>query len=464
MHTLASCKRPRYNLIALLNPFRAQWRDKLKKPVVRFSTVVDRALDAKVARKAILMLLVTSLFFFYEFGLNNIFNVLESPIATSYHLGSASMGFVASLYLYANLIFLIPAGALLDRFSPRKLITAAMFFCSTGVWLVAISNDLWLLMVARFVMGIGGGFCFVGCMRIAVNWFQPKHLATASGVIVTMGMLGGFMVQTPFVWLIGATGWRVGLWIVAFAGYGIMLLIWLVVRDCPKHLTQSIHMRAQTLRSFGVLSSLKQTLGKRQNWACAIYGGCMNIPIAILGAVWGVPYLSHVYALSDAQAATITGMLFIGTMIGSPLMGLLSDRIGLRKPLMITGAVIAIALSMGMIFLVHSSFKLLIILYLFLGIITSTQVLSYPTVAESNAPEVAGTATSIISMMMVIGGIIGQPLYGVLVSLGWSGDMLNGTPVYASSSYFHAIFIVPVIFVLALAMTFWIKETRCQQK
>ncbi len=414
-------------------------------------------------RQSFFILLVTSLFFFYEFGLNNIFDVLEQPIANAYHLGATEMGFLASLYLYANLLFLIPAGALLDRFSPRWLITSAMAVCSTGVLLVPVAHQLYVLALARFLMGIGGGFCFVGCMRIAVNWFELKHLAAASGFIVTMGMLGGFLVQSPFAWLIGQVGWKMGLFVVALVGYAIMLLIALWVRDCPQDELVAFQAQRSQLRHHSLIASLRSTFSKVQNWACAIYGGCMNIPLAILGAVWGVPYLTNVYGIKPLEAALITGMLFIGTLIGSPIVGLISDALGRRKIVMQTGCVVSIVLSLIVIHLAHPSSTLLLILYLVLGFTTSTQVISYPTVAESNPSNVAGAAISIISLLMVLGGIVGQPLYGWLISRDWKGQLLHGTPVYTAQQYHHAIYVVPVIFLIGLGMTFLIRETHCRR-
>ena len=168
------------------------------------------------------VLFIASLFFFYEYGLSSIFNSLERPIAYDYHLSPTVIGFVSSLYFYANVLFLLPAGALLDRFSPRKIITIAMLICSVGVLIVAMSSGFYFLLIARFMMGIGGGFCFIGTVRVAVNWFEPHHMAKAVGFIVTMGMFGGWAAQAPVEFLIKHFGWRGALCIVALIGFVIM--------------------------------------------------------------------------------------------------------------------------------------------------------------------------------------------------------------------------------------------------
>lgn len=420
-----------------------------------------KPMSQQTVLKPLFIVVIVSLFFFYEFGINNIFDVLEKPIAETYHLGSAMMGFIASLYLYANLLFLLPAGSLLDRYSPRLLISGAIFLCAMGVFMVALSHSLTLLISARVLMGIGGGFCFVGCMRIAVNWLPPRLLARAAGLIITMGMLGGFMVQAPFDYLVTALGWRAALSVVGFVGLAIMVLIFTVVRDYPSTMAKAEKIAFST--DLPLRQSLKAVLMSRQNWSVAIFGGCMNIPLAILGAVWGVPYLHHVHQLSLHDAAGVTGMLFIGTMIGSPLMGWISDVWCRRKPIMVIGVISALIVFVVSTLLQKDPIFLLYAVYFLLGFVTSVQAVCYPIVAESNSPALAGSATSIISMMMVLGGIIGQPLYGALVAIGWNGAYDNGAPSYLPSHYAYAIWAVPVFFLVSLLMLTLIRETFCRR-
>jgi hypothetical protein len=51
----------------------------------------------------------------------------------------------------------------------------------------------------------------------------------------------------------------------------------------------------------------------------------LNLSVLLLGAVWGTTYLKFVNPdLSEATFTGIVGMIFIGTMIGSPICGWLS--------------------------------------------------------------------------------------------------------------------------------------------
>lgn len=397
--------------------------------------------------KAFFVIFITSLLFFYEFALGNIYDSFGPYIGPEFHLSPAMLGFVASLYFYTDLIFLIPAGVIIDRYSPRMVICTVLTMSSTGVVLTAFTHSVTGLILLRLLMGFGGGFCLVGCIRIAVNWFRSLYMARISGFIITMGMLGGFLVQTPLTVLIHHIGWRESMLVLGLIGYGCMALIFILVRDTPAGHEAASKTRKALHAKTGAYGCLKLALSEKQNWFCGLYTGLINLPIYMLGALWGIPYLRDFHHLSVTNAATVAGMLYIGTMIGSPLMGLISDKMGLRRLPMQISAILSLILIFAIILIPTNSFWILLILFLLLGIITSSQIISYPTVVESNSRIVSASATCVISMMCMGGGALIQPLFGYLLS--WKG-------------YQFAMYALPIAFVIALFFSLFIRETYCQ--
>lgn len=412
--------------------------------------------------KAFAIIFITSLLFFFEFGLNNIYNSLGSSIVSEFNLNSTEVGFVASLFFYTDLVFLIPAGVIVDRYSPRYIITTVIICSSSGTLLTAVAHSLTMLIISRLLMGFGGGFCFVGCIRIAVNWFPSQYLARISGFIVTMGMLGGFMVQTPLTLLIHAIGWRDALWVITFIGYSIAALIYIFVRDIPQERKEEIQGHVNKHFELGIFKCVKLALLKKQNWLCGLYTSLMNLPIFMLGALWGIPYLTQVNNFSVTDAATISGMLYIGTMIGSPSLGWFSDIISNRKRPMQIGAIISIILIFIIMQISSNNFWLMIFLFLALGFITSTQVISYPTVIESNPKTISSSCTCVISMMCMGGGMLIQPLFGYMLAFKGGAKVMAGTMSYPAANYEFAMYALPLAFLIALILTFFIKETKGQ--
>lgn len=177
----------------------------------------------------------------------------------------------------------------------------------------------------------------------------------------------------------------------------------------------------------------------------------MNLPIYMLGAMWGIPYLVSVGNYSQTQAATISGMLFLGTMIGSPITGAISDFYKSRKGIMIVGAIISI-LVMLIILHVKTDYYTDLFLFLLLGMVTSTQILSYPVVVENNPTELSGSATSVISIISLLGGAIIQPLFGIILVHFSVNNVINGY------SYSTAIKCLLVAFAIAAVVGLFIKK------
>jgi MFS family permease len=286
-------------------------------------------------------------------------------------------------------------------------------------------------------------------------------MARATGFIVAMGMFGGFMAQAPMTLLIDKLDWRHALFVVGLIGYAIMVLIWLFVRDMPSYRSQENADRVERLQQLGIWQSLKLALVSRQNWLCGIYASLMNLPIFMLGALWGIPYLMQVDGFSDTTAANIAGMLFIGSMVGSPLAGWISDAIGYRRLPMLACAVLAIILIEVTMHGHYSSSSALLILFFLLGLFTSAQVISYPVVVESNSSMVTSTATSCISMSCLGGGVIIQPLFGYLLSMHGHSSLVDGLVQYPAANYIFAINALPIAFVIAFFMAWFVKETYC---
>ena len=96
---------------------------------------------------------------------------------------------------------------------------------------------------------------------------------------------------------------------------------------------------------------------------------------------FGSLYWEQVKHLSRVDATFAPMMIFMGTIIGSPIAGWLSDRIELRRMPMIVGAVLSVIVSMNYLFARLSLAEYILLLFL-LGFTSSTQIISYPTVAR----------------------------------------------------------------------------------
>lgn len=411
--------------------------------------------------KAWVVILCASLFFFYEFVQMNMFNTINADLMRAFNINASQVSNLSAFYFYADVIFLFPAGIILDHFSTRKLITVALSLCTIATIGFSFAHSYTFAATMRTLSGIGAAFCFLSALRLATRWFPAKKLALATGFIATMAFIGGMVAQTPIAILAQHFGWRHTVFIDGLMGIVFILIILWQVRDFPRGSNEQAQ-EEKTLDKIGFWPSVFAAWKNPQNWLGGLYTSFLNLPILILGALWATQYFVQVHHFTVEQAGTITMMLFLGTIVGCPVLGWVSDAMRSRKKPMIICAIISIALVFVIMYLPQASYAVMVILFLALGFFTSGQIISYPLIAESNPNCLAGTATGWAAVLIMGGGAFGQPLFGALLDAHWDHHRLNGVPIYTAANYHFAWWIFPIMFFIALIIAFLVKDTRCQ--
>lgn len=412
-----------------------------------------------------LVTLTAALFFFYEFIQMNLFNAINVQLRQTFRLNAEQLGQLFSMYFYANSLCLFLAGNLLDRFSTKKLLLLAIALCTTGAFIFATSTVYWHAAAGRFLEGCGASFCFLSCIRIASRWFPPQRMALVTGVVVTMAMLGGLMAQTPFALLINYLGsWRHALLTNAFLGVIIFFVTIFIVQDRPPDTkTTASDDRAQ-LKQLGLLRCIKLAALNPQNWLGGLYTSLMNLPVFVLGGLWGILYLTQVHHLTSAQASYATTVFFVGVIVGSLVFGWFSDYIERRVLPMVIGAILSLIVMGILMFVTGLSVNMSIFLFFLIGLVTSSQVLTYPTIAELNPIYLTSTAVSIDSICIMASGFIVPPFFGWLMEHSGTHSMVNGVAVYTAQNFSQAMFVLLLSFVGALVIAFFIRETYCRSQ
>ncbi len=391
---------------------------------------------------------VASLFFFYEIVQLTVFNTISGDLTRTFSLSTLQLSRLSACYLYACAAFLLPAGLLLDRFSTKKLLAIACGLCAIGTGLIPTASTVEVATLGRILTGIGNTIAFLGCMRLATRWFPANKIALAMSLSVTIGMSGGIFSQTPFALLVKITGWQQAMFINAAIGGIITLLIIFIVKDTPaSHTPQNSHINR--IIPTGFFESLKKASSKSQNWLCGLYTGLLNLPVMMIGALWGNLYLTQGRGFSAMQAGNITSLIFLGLIIGAPLMGWISDKINSRrKPMLISSCAIFLVI-LAIIYLSLPTAALSVLFFLF-GVLSGSQVLSYPIVSKSNPPHLESTSLALVAIIVNMGGAVSQLLFGWLVNLKWDGLMENGIPIHTLSAYQFALIMLPLAFLISL--------------
>ncbi len=392
-------------------------------------------------------------FFGYAFVQRVSPSVMVEDLMRDFGVGAAVLGNLSAFYFYAYAALQLPVGMMMDRFGPRRLMTAAAALCGTGAFVFAASETIGGAYVGRLLIGAGAAFSWVGVLTVVTQWFPARRLAFLGGLAQMVGMAGAVFGQAPLAFAVAIYGWRPTLALAASFALALAAALWLVVRD-----REAAHGHPGA--AFG--AGLKAVATNPQTWVCALFGLAMTGPMLAFGGLWGVPYMGAKFGLERAEAAVAVSAIFIGWGIAAPVIGWASDRIGRRRPLMIFCGALSCASMLGVLYVPGLGLAATVALIGVHGAAASVMMLSFAVVRELNPPAVTASAYGFVNTAVVGSGAVFQPLIGIVLDLYWGGEMVAGARVYAPDIYGLAFAVLPAGAALGVVAGLMLKETNCR--
>lgn len=396
--------------------------------------------------------LISGLFFFYNFMQMTLLNPLAPALMEFFKIDSAVFAGVNSGFFFAVGLVALPAGIIADKFRTQYLLLALTLATVINLFLTAYTDNVSVLTVLRFVQGMIHAFALTLPMKLAIQWIPSKRMAIASSLIVTIGLLGGAVSQPLMTYFVNTQSLQHAFLNDAYIGLGIFALFALVVRDNDAF-WKTFH--SPSWREY--FSGLRGSLSNRQNWIGGVYVFLLNLPLIVLGAGWGQLYMEHTWALKAESGSFIISLLFIGVIVGGPLLGVISDILHSRKRPMVVGSFLSMIVVLVLLLWVPPSAMMLSLLFFLLGITTSSQVLVYPMVTESNSPRYVGTSLSIVTLVLMIGNALGNVVFGALIQHNTVQTALG--PEYSAQSFSPGIWMVCGAMMLSILFILLMRET-----
>jgi len=407
---------------------------------------------------AITIYIIATLFLIYEMALQVSPSVMTKDLMRDFAIGAGKLGLMGGFYFYSYTLMQIPAGLLVDRFGPRRLITLSAIVCSLGAFFFGGTQTYTMACLGRFFMGFGSAFAFICVLVVASRWFQKKSFALLVGMAQFLAAMGALSGELPLSYAIDTLGSRHMMMILAALGMVIALIALIFVRDYPQEATPTHHQD----RHLKLWHKLAEILTHKQTYAIGAYAFCSWAPVAAFAALWGVPFMIELYQISNTHAALAIAMVWLGCAFSAPFLGWVSDLLG-RRCLPLQVAAIIGTFCSAMVIYLPLPFWLACVLLIGLGVAGSGQIVTFALVQETNRPSMTGAAIGFNNMAVVAGGAIFQPLIGWILHSLWNGQTSLGIPIYSVNSYKFALMLIPLCFATAwILSTFFIEETFCK--
>lgn len=408
--------------------------------------------------KAFAVWVLAAGFFFAEYFARVAPSVMVPDLMRVFHVDALSLGALSSFFYYAYVGMQLPVGTLVDRYGAHRLLTTMAGICGLACILFAMSHSLWVASLARFLMGFSAAFAFVGALSLARTWFSPSKFGMLAGATQALGMLGAAVGEAPVSLLVTHFGYRFAMIAIGVVLLVLAVLMALFMRDHPEDVIQKSEARAKSIQN-SLWKNLRVVLSTRQCWLNGVFVGFLFAPTAAFAELWGATYLHAVYSVPKTVAAGMSGAIFIGFAVSSPLVGWLSDRIKKRKPIMLASAILSFVFLSLALYTPHLNSWLVALLLFLYGASNVAVATSYAVASEVVDAEVAATSMSFANMASVIIGALFQPIIGELLVLGWNHVVSHGVPIYSPHDFRVAMLSLPACLLVSIVSWFFIKES-----
>jgi MFS family permease len=387
--------------------------------------------------------LLAAVYYFYQYMLRSAPAVMVPQLSEAFGVGALGVASIVGLFYYGYSPFSLVAGAAMDRLSVRVLLPGAAAAVGIGALLFATGSRE-LASVGRFVQGAGGVFALVGAIYIATTHFPASRAATLIGATQMFGMAGGSAGQFVVGPMIaGGLAWRTFWLAMGVAGLVIGAVLFVLLPK-EKVAGRPAGSMRDTARAFGAVFRNPQSI------LCGLIAGLLFIPTTIFDMVWGVSYLQEARGFDYAAAVMRSAMVPVGWIIGCPLLGALSDRIGRRKPVIIGAAVVLMAC---LAWVLYGPLDLLppYVIGLVTGVASGAAMLPYTVIKEANPPQFGGTATGVVNFLNFTFSALLGPVFGGMLERASSGAAEREL-VHYQTTFLPLLFGVAIAIVLTLLL------------
>jgi MFS family permease len=376
------------------------------KSTVSIPPVSSAVASDAVRKRYVVAWLLCLIFYSMEYASRSSPSVMVLELGKAF--GTTAVGVAALLgtYYYTYSITSLIAGASLDWVGAKRAMPIGLLLFASGCLLFLVPS-LEAGYGGRLLQGTGSAFAFTGAVYLAAHGLPARWLSTAIGTTQCLGMAGGFagtFVLGPM--LQRGLRWQ-SVWL--FLGIGGLLIGVLLFAVTPSVRTQTA--KEGVMQAF--LSPYRIVFRNPQSYLCGVISGLLFVPTTIGAMTWGVAFFQKDRGLSFSNAVTTASLVTMGWVVGCPVLGWLADRFGRRKPVLLLGMIVMLAM-----IALPTLLPIALSCFLF-GIGSGAAMIPFTIIKEVNPDGVKGSATGAMNFITFgISAIIG-PLFGKLVGPGF---------------------------------------------
>jgi predicted MFS family arabinose efflux permease len=339
--------------------------------------------------------------------------IMAAPLQADFHLNAQALGLFAGAFHFAFGAMQLFMGIGIDLHGVRRTVLTAFPIAIAGSALSALAGSYGVLVAGQVLIGIGCAPAFLVCTVFIARHLPSDRFAAISGLTLGLGGIGMLLTGTPLAWLIQATSWRMGFWVLGGVATLAWLLIYVVVHEPAPPLAVSQARAArpreslwQATAKFGTLFMLPHTLG------IVLLAAVGYASFISLRGLWLGPMLMQRHGFSLVQSGNVALVMSLASLFGPPLFGRF-DPGPLHRRRWIVGFTLLLAALFAAFALTHST-PIDVIGPIAIGVLSGYMVLQYADVRAAYPAAITGRAMAVFTMAMFLGVAAMQWLTGVV--------------------------------------------------
>ncbi len=315
---------------------------------------------------------------------------------------------VAQLVVYAAMQ--VPAGVLLDRFGPRRMLVSGALLMGLGQLTFALAPNLPLALGARALLGVGDALTFVSVLRVIASWFPARRNPILVQFTGTLGQLGSIASAVPLLVVLHAFGWTPAFLGAAALGLLAALTVAVALREKPTAAPVPVPVARGEARL--LLREAWAEPGTRLGlWTHFVtqFSGC------VFAMLWGYPFLVQGEGLAPGDGALLVTLLIVTAMFVGPLIGQFCGRLPYQRSTLVIGIVASSALAWAVVLAWpgRAPMWLLVALVLVLGVNGPGSVIGFDYARSFNPDRRLGSAAGIVN----VGGFSASVLMIIIIGV-----------------------------------------------
>lgn len=369
-----------------------------------------------------MVLLPFALAHFISYLFRTVNAVVYPELAHDLGLEANNLGLLTSVYLLTFALAQLPVGVALDRFGPRRVQIPMLAVAAAGAAMFAGAHTLWMLVVARGLIGLGVAGSLMASIKACSLWLPPQKLSLATAIVLAVGGMGAMVATTPVQLALTYTDWRIVFLCLASVTVALSTAMFFMVPEHPKK---------QKTRLSDMTRAVAQLYSTWSFWRLAFYTLFAHASFMAIQGLWMGPWLHDVRHLSRLEVANVLFAGTVGMVVGSLAFGWLTDILHKRgfKPILVCGGGLACFLLIEVLMVLEVPVSPFVIAVGF-SCFGSSAAMNYAIVAQSVPPHLIGRVSTSYNLVIFMLGFLVQWGLGSIINL-W--PMENG--VYPAKAY-----------------------------